>query len=62
VYARAELKKAVALKQNEIALAGLHATEAQAAELKRLQQEEAILKAKKAIADYPASTAGTTSG
>jgi hypothetical protein len=57
-----ELKREVALKQNEISLAGLHATEAQAAELKRLQQEEAILKTKKAIADYPASAASTTSG
>jgi hypothetical protein len=58
----AELKKQLALKQNEIALAGLHATEAQSAELARLKQQEEILKEQKAIAGYatPASGAGST--
>jgi hypothetical protein len=60
----AELKREVALKQNEIALAGLHATEAQSAELARLKQQEAILKEQKTIAGYatpaPAATTATT--
>ena len=54
----AELKKEVAVKQNEIALAGLHATEAQSAELTRLQQQEAILKAQKTLAGYAIPAGG----
>jgi hypothetical protein len=58
----AELKKEVALKQNEVALAGLHTTEAQSAELARLKQQEEILKEQKAIAGYATSGSAASKG
>lgn len=54
----AELKNEVAIKQQEISLAGLHATEAQAAELERLKQQEQILKEQQAISGYTKPAGG----
>lgn len=46
-----ELNRLVALKQQEIALAGMYATAGQAADLARLKQDVEILQQRKALAD-----------